>query len=44
MYRALAEPRHALSLARRLPDSAIDQGDSRSYLLAWTLVHARGRG
>ncbi|MGN6131762.1 MAG: glycosyl hydrolase [Nocardioidaceae bacterium] len=40
MYLALADPQKALSVARNLPDSAIDDGDSRSYLLAWTLVRA----
>jgi endoglucanase Acf2 len=40
LYLSLVEPDRALSIARDLPDSAIDDGDSRSYLLAWTLVHA----
>ncbi len=42
MFRALADPQQALRTARTLPDSTIDDGDSRSYLLAWTLVHAEG--
>jgi endo-1,3(4)-beta-glucanase len=35
MYLALAEPRRALEIGRRLPDSAIDDGNTRSHLLAW---------
>jgi endoglucanase Acf2 len=42
MYLALAEPRRALEIGRRLPDSAIDDGDSRSYLLAWLLSARAG--
>ncbi len=42
MYSALAGPddaASALQQARKLPDSAIDDGNSRSYLLAWIMVH-----
>ncbi len=40
MFRAMAEPRKAEATLSKLPDSAIDVGDSRSYLLAWVLVNA----
>jgi hypothetical protein len=42
MYSALAGPddaASALQQARDLPDSALDGGNSRSYLLAWIMVH-----
>lgn len=42
MYGALAGPDDAataLAEARELPDSAIDDGNSRSYLLAWIMAH-----
>lgn len=41
MYLALVAPARALSIARELPESAIDDGNSRSYLLAWVLTRAR---
>ena len=41
MYRALAQPERALRAGRRLPDSAIDDGNSRTYMLAWLLSQAR---
>jgi endoglucanase Acf2 len=44
-YRALAGPEaasDALAQARELPDDAIDGAFSRSYLLAWLMVAARG--
>jgi endo-1,3(4)-beta-glucanase len=40
MYRALAgeaEAADAIELARELPDDSIDDGNSRSYLLAWLM-------
>ncbi|ROS78927.1 glycosyl hydrolase [Cellulomonas sp. PhB143] len=43
MYAALAGPddaASALKTARDLPDDRIDDGDTRSYLLAWLMVHA----
>ena len=43
MYQALAGPDDAagaLAAARELPDSAIDNGNSRTYLLAWIMAHA----
>ncbi len=40
MYLATVDPHRALGVARQLPDSSIDPGDSRSYLLAWVLAHA----
>jgi endo-1,3(4)-beta-glucanase len=43
MYSALAgsdDAASALQQARALPDSALDGGNSRSYLLAWIMVHA----
>ncbi len=43
MYLATADPQRALKIGRGLPDSSIDDGDTRSYLLAWLLVHARGK-
>jgi endoglucanase Acf2 len=42
MYSALAGPDDAASAlrqARELPDAALDDGNSRSYLLAWIMVH-----
>ncbi|MFR9807202.1 glycosyl hydrolase [Pseudonocardia sp. RS010] len=35
MYLALADPAAARAAAAELPDSAIDGGNSRAYLLAW---------
>jgi hypothetical protein len=43
MYLALAEPRRALDIGRRLPDSAIDDGNTRSHLLAWLLTARAGK-
>ena len=43
MYAALAGPDDAaaaLAVARDLPDERIDDGSTRSYLLAWLLTHA----
>ncbi len=43
MYAALAGPDDAaaaLDVARTLPEERIDDGTTRSYLLAWLLVHA----
>lgn len=43
MYAALAGPDDAaaaLDVARTLPDERVDDGNTRSYLLAWLLVHA----
>ncbi len=37
MYRALVDPAGALAVARTLPDERIDDGNSRTYLLAWIL-------
>ena len=42
MYLALADPRRALEIGRRLPDSAIDDGNTRSHLLAWLLAARSG--
>ncbi len=42
MYLALAEPRRALEVGRGLPDSALDDGNTRSYLLAWLLTARAG--
>ncbi|HEU4515575.1 MAG TPA: glycosyl hydrolase [Nocardioidaceae bacterium] len=41
MYLAMADPERALAAGRELPDSAIDDGNTRSYLLAWLLRQAR---
>ena len=41
MYLATADPDRALRIGRGLPDSSIDDGNTRSYLLAWLLAHAR---
>ncbi|WP_299931510.1 glycosyl hydrolase [uncultured Nocardioides sp.] len=43
MYLALAEPRRALEVGRRLPDTAIDDGNTRSQLLAWLLAARAGQ-
>jgi len=43
MYLALAEPGRALKIGRRLPDYAIDDGNTRSYLLAWLLSARAGK-
>jgi endo-1,3(4)-beta-glucanase len=40
MYMALADPQRALAEGRVLQAAAIDEGDSRSYLLAWLLRYA----
>lgn len=43
MYAALAGPDDAvaaLAVARDLPDERIDDGSTRSYLLAWLMTHA----
>jgi endoglucanase Acf2 len=37
MYRSLTDKQGALAAARQLPDTAIDDGNSRSYMLAWIL-------
>jgi endo-1,3(4)-beta-glucanase len=45
MYSALAGPEDAaaaLEAAGALPEDRIDQGNSRSWLLAWLMVHAAG--
>ena len=42
MYLALAEPRRALAIGRGLPDSAIDDGNTRTYMLAWLLTARAG--
>ena len=42
MYLALAEPRRALAIGRALPDSAIDDGNTRTYMLAWLLTARAG--
>ena len=42
MYLALADPQRALTIGRRLPDSAIDDGNTRSHLLAWLLAARAG--
>ncbi|WP_435737192.1 glycosyl hydrolase [Cellulosimicrobium sp. PMB13] len=45
MYASLAEPddaASALEVARSLPDERIDDGSTRSYLLAFLLTHAVG--
>jgi hypothetical protein len=36
MYLALADPAAARAAVAQLPESRIDDGDTRSYLLAWT--------
>jgi hypothetical protein len=44
MYSALAgasDASAALSAARDLPDASIDDGNSRAYMLAWIMAHAR---
>ena len=38
MYLALADKQKALAQARALPSSRIDDGNSRSYMLAWILT------
>ncbi len=43
MYLALAEPRRALEVGRGLPDTAIDDGNTRSQLLAWLLAARAGQ-
>jgi hypothetical protein len=43
MYSALAGPEEAaaaLETARALPDERIDDGNTRSYMLAWLMSHA----
>lgn len=43
MYEALAGPedaQRALSLASELPDERIDDGNTRSYMMAWLMVQA----
>ena len=42
MYLALAEPGARSAIGRELPDSAIDDGNTRSYLLAWLLAARAG--
>lgn len=42
MYLALADPQRALQVGRRLPDTAIDDGNTRSHLLAWLLAARAG--
>lgn len=45
MYSALAGPKQAqsaLAAAKQLPDSAIDDGNSRSYLMAFLMTAAHG--
>ena len=42
MYLALADPQRALEIGRGLPASALDDGDTRSYLLAWLLSARAG--
>ena len=42
MYLALAEPGRALQIGRGLPDSAIDDGNTRTHLLAWLLTARAG--
>jgi endo-1,3(4)-beta-glucanase len=44
MYLALADPQRALQVGRRLPDTAIDDGNTRSHLLAWLLAARAGDG
>jgi len=47
MYLALAGPQdaeHAWAAAQSLPDTAIDDGDSRAYLLAWLAAAATSPG
>ena len=44
MYRSLAGPddaAEALELARTLPEERIDDGNTRSYLLAFVMSHLR---
>lgn len=38
MYKAMADRDEALEIARGLPDDAIDDGNSRAYLLAWIMT------
>ena len=38
MYESLAGV-DVLDAARQLPDASIDDGNSRSYLLAWVMTH-----
>ncbi|SDF12420.1 glycosyl hydrolase [Pseudonocardia oroxyli] len=38
MYKAMADRDEALRIARTLPNDAIDDGNSRAYLLAWILT------
>jgi endoglucanase Acf2 len=40
MYLALADPAEALEQARDLPDERLDDGTTRSYLLAWVMAQA----
>ena len=40
MYEALARGDEVLERARDLPAASIDDGNSRSYLLAWIMTHA----
>lgn len=40
MYLAMADPERALRIGRDLPESAIDDGNTRSYMLAWLLRQA----
>jgi hypothetical protein len=40
MYLALADPETALEQARDLPEESIDDGTTRSYLLAWVMAQA----
>ena len=42
MYLALADPRRALAVGRDLPDAAIDDGNTRTYLLSWLLTARAG--
>lgn len=47
MYLALAGPQdaeRAWADAQSLPDTAIDDGDSRAYLLAWLAAAATSPG
>ncbi len=38
MSLALADPQAALEQARDLPDERVDDGSTRSYLLAWVMA------
>jgi len=38
MYLALADRDEALQRARDLPDARIDDGNTRSYMLAWIMT------